>query len=450
MIEYGGTMTKNMLKYLIVGNSAGGIGAVEGIRTIDKQGTIGIISDEPYQTYSRPLISHYLAEPCPIEKLLYRSADFYEKNGITTFLGKKVKKIDCRHHSVLLNTGEKILWGKLLLATGGSPIIPKIKGVPQQGVFTFTTLDDAIAIDQYLNKLPQDNISAVVVGGGLIGVSVTEALAKRGVCVSIVEMRERILNTILDEHASAIAAKALQQAGVDIITGSTVNEVKNVRDNTLSAVLGSNREILCNLVVLAIGVIPRVELATDAGIKVNRGIVVNKNMVSSSPDIYACGDTSEAYDFIYDECRLTPIWPNAYIGGKVAGLNMAGSSAEYPGGTALNSLPYFGLDITSAGIINPGNSSFEIIENLSNNNYRKIILKDGLIKGMIFTGMVDRSGIIYHLMKDRINTESFKKELIADDFGMASLPEEVWRSRLKIQAPETNTNKCTASAGEIR
>ena len=443
-------MTKSMIKHLIIGNSAGGIGAIEGIRTIDKHGTIGIISDEPYLTYSRPLISHYLAEPCPVEKLLYRPADFYEKNGITTLLGKKVKQIDIGHHSVLLTTGEEILWEKLLLATGGSPIIPKIKGVPRPEAFTFTTLNDAIAIDQHLSKLPQDNISAVVVGGGLIGVSVTEALVKRGVKVSIVEMKERILNTILDEYASTVAAEALQQAGVNIITGSTVTEVKNTTEYKLSAVLGDGRAISCNLIVIAIGVIPRVELASDAGIKVNRGIIVDRHMTTSNPDIYACGDAAEAYDFIYDGCRLTPIWPNAYLEGKVAGLNMTGSATEYSGGTAMNSLQYFGLEIASAGIVNPENNTFEVIENRSNDTYQKIVLKDGLIMGMIFIGMVDRSGIIYNLMKDRIKTDSFKKELIADDFGMASLPEEIWRSKLQIQMPGSVKNNCAVPAGEIR
>ncbi len=444
-------MIKNKAKYLIIGNSAGGIGAAEGIRAVDKQGTIGIITDEPYLAYSRPLISHYLAEPCPVEELLYRPADFYEKSGIDTFLGKKVQQIDATRHSVLLTTGEKIYWEKLLLATGGSPIMPRIDGIPRSEAFSFTTLDDAKAIDNFLRKLSQGTISAVVVGGGLIGVSVTEALVKRGVKVTIVEMRERILNTILDEYTSTIAAEALQLAGVSIITGSTVTAVKDhAEKNIITALLGDGREISCNLIIIAIGVVPRAELAASADIKVNRGVLVDRHMATSIPGIYSCGDAAEAYDYIYGEARLAPIWPNAYLGGRVAGTNMAGIATEYPGGTSMNSLQYFGLDIVSAGIVNPANNQYEVITGRSNGSYRKMRLKDGLIMGMVISGMVERSGIVYNLMKDRVNTDNFKKELISADFGLACLPEEIWRTRLQMQTPALDTSKCIVTAGKTR
>ena len=448
MSKYRDSMIKNAVKYLIIGNSAGGIGAAEGIRAIDHQGSMDIVADEPYLTYSRPLISHYLAAPGPREKLLYRPVDFYEKNGISTLLGKKVQKIDAVRHTVALTDGAEIDYEKLLLATGGLPIVPRIMGVPGPRVFTFTTLSDAIAIDQFLCTLPQGPISAVVVGGGLIGISVTEALVKRGVKVTIVEMRERVLNTILDEDTSVSAAQALQTAGVNVITGGTVTEVKDSGgDNTITAVLGDGRQIPCHLMIIAIGVVPRVELAVSAGIVVNRGIIVDRHMATSVPDIYACGDAAEAYDFIYDVCRVTPILPNAYLGGKIAGFNMAGAVKEYAGGTTMNSVQYFGLDIVSAGNISPGKDGYEIITNRANGIYRKVILKDKLIVGMIFSGNTERSGITYSLMKDRINVESFKKELVRADFGLSSLPEEIWRTKLQ-QTPKPVEDKAVVAVGE--
>ncbi len=211
------------VKYLIIGNSAGGIGAAEAIRQVDRAGSITIISDEPYSAYSRPLISDYLAEGRPLEKMLFRPADFYEKNNIHALLGKKVERLDIGEHAVELDNGGKIAWEKLLLATGGLPIVPQIEGIGGRGVFTFTTLDDARAIDQFLNGAAR----AVVLGGGLIGVSVTEALVKRGIKVTMVEMKERILNTILDEESSALEDEALKQAGVNIIPGRTVAEVNS-------------------------------------------------------------------------------------------------------------------------------------------------------------------------------------------------------------------------------
>ncbi|MFC2019060.1 NAD(P)/FAD-dependent oxidoreductase [Chloroflexota bacterium] len=305
------------VKYLIIGNSAGGIGAAEAIRQAGDAGSILIISEEPYPAYSRPLISEYLADGCSLERMLFRPVDFYEKNSIQTILGAKVEQLDVDEHLVRLSDGRVIAWGKLLLATGGVPIVPPMGGVDRSGVFTFTTLDDAKAIDQFLNGSER----AVVIGGGLIGVSVTEALVKRGVGVSVVEMKERILNTILDETASALAADALERAGVDIITGHTVAEIvgNSARGGASGVTLDDGSGLAADLVVVAIGVRPRTELVAEAGIQINRGIVVDRYMATSHPDVYACGDVAEAYDFVYGENRLAPIWPNAYLGGRVAG-----------------------------------------------------------------------------------------------------------------------------------
>jgi NAD(P)H-nitrite reductase large subunit len=130
---------------------------------------------------------------------------------------------------------------------------------------------------------------------------------------------------------------------------------------------------------------------------------------------------------------LTPVWPNAYEGGRVAGLNMAGQSTEYRGGTAMNSLKYFGLHIVSAGLVVPPDNTYEVISNRQNGSYRKVITKNGKLAGLVFAGDIEKSGIVYNLMKDGVNVDGFKTALVAEDFGLASLPEAAWRS--KIAAP---------------
>lgn len=423
---------KEKTRYLIIGNSAGGIGAAEAIREVDKAGAISIISDELYPTYSRPLISEYLANRCPLERMLFRPPDFYEKSNIQTVFGEKVMQVNFNEHIVKLKNGRTLTWQKLLLATGGLPIVPKIDGIGLKGVFTFTKLDDAKAIDEFLNHY-QRKVRAVVIGGGLIGVSVTEALVKRGVEVKIVEMKERVLNTILDEEASALEEKALTQAGVEIITGHTVGNISSYLPGEATGVdLDDTRPIPCEVVIVAIGVKPRVELVSESGIKTNRGIAVDRHMATSRPDVYACGDVAEAYDFVYGENRLTPIWPNAYMGGRIAGLNMAGIPTEYKGGTAMNSMRYFGVNTVSAGMVTPPDNSYEVISSKHDHVYKKVVLKDRLIVGMVFSSDIEKSGIIYNLMKDRVNVDSFKQALVSDDFGLASLPEEIWRPRLAI------------------
>jgi NAD(P)H-nitrite reductase large subunit len=424
------------IKYLIIGNSAGGIGAAEAIRGVDRVGTMAIVSDEPYPAYSRPLISEHLSEGRSLENMLYRPADFYEKNKIKTVFGDRVKRINFNEHNIELESGRTISCQKLLLATGGAPIVPKMEGKDLKGVFTFTTLDDAKAIDKFL-KRRQGRIKAVVIGGGLIGVSATEALLKRGVEVSIVEMKDWVLNTILDEEAANFEAKALIKAGVDIITGYTIAKIDGSRLGEVNGVsLDDGRSIACDMVVVAIGVTPRLDLVSNNGVKTNRGIIVDRRMATSIAGVYACGDVSEAYDFVYGENRVTPVWPNAYAGGRVAGLNMAGKKAEYEGGTAMNALKYFGVNILSAGMVTAPDDSYDILVKRGDSIYKKVIIKDGKILGLVFAGDIEKAGIIYNLMKDKINVEAFKETLVADDFGLASLPEEIWRARLEIPASE--------------
>jgi NAD(P)H-nitrite reductase large subunit len=415
-------------KYLIIGNSAGGIGAAEAIRQVDKKGALTIVSDEPYPAYSRPLISKYLTGERTLEEILFRPLDFYDQNNIIFLPGKKVTHLELSHQTAQLEDGEQIAWEKLLLAVGGTPIFPRMKGISKRGVFTFTNLDDAKAIDGFLDNARK----AVVIGGGLIGISVTEALIKRGVDVIVVEMKERILNTILDQQASLMAEEVLKQAGVEIVAGQTVVKV-NGTGRVEEVILDNGAAISCDLVVVAIGVLPRPELALDAKLGINRGVVVDLHMATSHPGVYACGDVAEAYDFVYGDNRPTPIWPNAYVGGRIAGLNMAGATDEYPGGTAINALNYFGIDIASAGMPTaPNDNGYETISKQEGNIYQKVILKNDLLMGMIFVGNIEKSGIIFGLMRERVNVESFKQSLLSDDFGLAFFPRALWQERLAL------------------
>jgi len=414
-------------KYLIIGNSAGGIGAAEAIRQVDKEGVLTMVSEEPYPAYSRPLISKYLAKERTLEGMLFRRSDFYDQNNILLLSGKRVTHLDIDSQTASLDDDEQITWEKLLLAVGGRPIFPEMKGSDKTGVFTFTSLDDAKAIDRFLDNKKK----AVVIGGGLIGISATEALVRRGLDVSVVEMKERILNTILDREASSMAEEVLQEAGIRIVTGHTVVEVSG-KVSVERATLDNGETLPCDLLLVAIGVLPRCELALDVKLEMDRGIVVDHHMATNHPDVYACGDAAQAYDFVYRENRLSPIWPNAYIGGRTAGFNMAGIATEYPGGTAMNSLNYFGVDIASAGMPTaPDDGGYEVISKQEGSTYQKVILKDNIIVGMAFVENIEKSGIVFGLMRDRINVESFKQALLADDFGLAFLPRSSWQGQLE-------------------
>lgn len=420
-----------MARYVIIGNSVGAVGAVEAIREVDRQGSLAIISDEPHHVYSRPRISEYLAGKSSMVDMLYRPQDFYQANNIQTYLGRKAVGIDVDRREVKLEGEEALPWEYLLLATGGVPFVPKMEGLDKAGIFTFTTLGDAQGIGSALARTGK----AVVIGGGLIGMSVTEALVKKGVEVTVIELKDWVLNTILDQEAALVTRDALAEAGVRVLTGHTVQRILGRPDDESrvgGVVLASGDELPCDMVVVAIGVVPRTELASGTPIKVNRGIVVDRRMTTSVPDVYACGDVAEAFDFIYGTNRVIPIWPNAYLGGRVAGYNMTGMETEYPGGVAMNSLKYFGLPIVSAGLYDPPDSSYQVMRVLDRQErlYKKLVLKDGTVVGMVFLGAIDKAGIVLGLMRDKTDVRSFQAALLAPDFGWAYLPAALRQEKL--------------------
>ena len=425
-------------KYLIVGNSVGAVGAVEAIRRIDRSGSLTVLSDEPHFTYSRPMIAEYLAGECSLDRMHYRPPDFYEANRVQALLGRKAVGIDFQAKLVELDDGRKITWRKLLLATGGTPIVPKMDGVDRENVFTFTTIADA---EKMKRSLPA-GATVVVIGGGLIGMSVTQALVKYGAKVIVVELMDRVIGTMLDTEGSRLAEEQVRAAGVHLVTGQTVSRIiGRAGDDTRvgGVILQDGRSISCDAVVVAIGVVPRTELVKDSPVAVNRGIIVDRRMQTSVRDVYACGDVAEAFDFVQKADRVIPVWPNAYVGGRVAGQNMAGARAKYPGGTVMNSINCFGLSVASAGLVDPGDTEgYEILSTPATAaSYRKIVLRKGRVVGMIFLGDIERSGVVFGLMKDGVKVSSFKEALLRRDFGLNALPEELRREMLGIgPAPE--------------
>jgi len=421
-----------MTKYVIVGGSAGAVGAVEAIREVDPIGDIVVINDEPTPAYSRPMIADYLSGGVSQEKMLFPAKDFWDNHKVQMKLGKRAVKLDLLKKTVKLENNEKVVFDKLLIATGGEPFIPRMEGTSREGIYNFITMLDARGIEEAIAKAEK----VVVIGGGLIGVSATEALVKRGLKVTIVELKDWILNLILDKEAAKIVEKVMRENGVSIMTGHTVQRIlgKGDNDNDVGGVvLGNGTVIECDVIVVAVGVVPRTELAAQTDLKVNRGILVDRFMQTSVPDVYACGDVAEAYDFIHKTQRVLALWPVARIGGRVAGYNMAGQKREYPGGTAMSAIHYFGVPVISAGLTTVDEADgYETLIFLDQEAgiYRKIILKEGTIVGMTLIRDVERAGILFNLMKNQIKVEEFKHKLTADTFSLASFPETLRKQLL--------------------
>ncbi len=410
------------VRYLLIGNSTAAIGAAEGIRDRDKTGRILLYSRERCHTYSRPLISYLLAGKIGEERMIYRPREFYTDNGIETRLGSAITSIDAKKRVVTDVDGRRTGFDKLLIATGGKPVIPAVENDASRGVFTFTCWDDARAIDGFLRERRRE--CAVVVGGGLIGIKAAQALHARGLHVFIVELGKRLLPTILDDEASLLAARELAEAGVDVTCGATASRI--VSDNGLvsSAVLSNGREIVCDLVIMAVGVKPDVEMARDAGIEVSSGIIVDENMQTSCAGIYAAGDVVQTDDKLAGTSRPIPVLPNAYRQGRIAGAAMAGVKTPHDGFFAMNSLQVFGLPIISVGLATAEGSGYEILKMKmeGRRSYRRMVLRGKQLVGALFVGEIERAGIITGIIRDQLDVSGFHDLLLSDRFGLLSLP----------------------------
>ncbi|MFH1904897.1 MAG: FAD-dependent oxidoreductase [bacterium] len=408
-------------KYLIMGNSAAGIAGIEGIRKIDKTGSITVISDENIFNYSKPLISYLLSNKVKKKDMFFRSRDFYGENKVNLILDKRANKLDVKRKIVYFANNQSIEFDKLLIATGGIPIISKIKGSNLDGVFAFTTLSNAVSIKEYIkNHSVKD---AVVIGGGLIGLKTVEALIELGIKVSIVELADRILSTTFDIKASEIIQKALKKTSCSIFRNNTVVEILS-KNGIKSLTLKSHEKISADLIITAIGVRPNIQLVKNTSIITNRGILVDETMQTNVKDIYAAGDVCES-DTLLDECKKNiPIWPNAFKQGRIAGENMAGGNTIYLGGVAMNSVELCGISTISIGKTSLGQNKYEILEmhKKEESIYKKIVLENNHIVGCIFIGNIERAGIYTGLIMNKIDISDIKDRLLEDDFGVLALP----------------------------
>jgi len=403
-------------QFIIIGNSAAGIAAVEAIRLRDKESKIIVISDEDYSAYCRCLISYYLAGEVKEEKILYRPESFYKENNIELLLNKKVERIDPKKNRIICEDKTSLTYDALLIATGASPKFPETPGIKKKGVFGFRTIKDTKDIS---GLLPVTK-SACVLGGGLIGLKAAYALKKRNIEVKVIIRSKQVLSQMLDFAAASLLARRLEENGIELILGEDVTEV--IGNGDIKAVkLTSGKAIGVSLVIVGKGVEPNIDLVKDTEIKFNEGIIANNLLQTNIPNIYTAGDVCESFDLTMDKHSINALWPVAVEQGKISGVNMAGDSINYAGSLGINSIDFFGLPVISLGIfkVKEEDSSFEElkISDPKNNLYKKIILKNNILVGAILVGDIKNSGVFLRLIRERIDVSSLKDKLLQENFG---------------------------------
>ncbi len=388
----------NKVEYVIVGNSTAAVGAVEGIRALDKNGNITVISNEAHHTYSRPLISYLLQGKTDRERMKYRADSFYDDNGCKTLFGKNVSKIDKENKSVQLDDGASIPYDKLLIATGSSPFVPPMEGLDKVSKrFCFMSLDDANALEAAL--FPEARV--LIVGAGLIGLKCAEGILARVGKITVIDLAPRILSSILDDEGAKMVQTHLEKQGVEFKLGVSVGKfTKN------TAELTSGEKVEFDILVTAVGVRPNVGLVKDAGGEVDRGIVVDDTMRTSIPDVYSAGDCVTSYDLSFGAKRILAILPNAYVGGRNAGTAMAGGNPPEMKSMPMNAIGFFGQHIITAGTYEG-----EVFEARDAESYKKLFYSDDILRGFILIGNVDKAGIYTSLIRE-------KTPLSEIDFGL--------------------------------
>ena len=426
------------IDYIIIGNSAAGLAAAESIRELDRTGEIMILTGENYLNYSKPMITYFLAGAVNLDKIHFKDEKFYTDNRLDIKLSTIVRSIDTDKMFLITGDGSRYEFRKLLIASGGRPIIPKIKAVGAGsldfidgtnyekvgGIFTLTNLDDAVRIKNYIKKNDIKNIS--ILGGGLIGLKAAEAFLEKGIDVNIIELADRILAATFDREASGIIEKRIKSKGSNIFRNNTIEEVYTGGGKIAGYKLKDGRKMECRLLVIAIGVNPDAGFIESGNLDMARGIIVDDHMRTSAENIYAAGDVVKGPDMLLGINRNIAIWPLAVRQGATAGANMAGGNKKYSGGFFMNSVELLGVPSISMGITNVGEEveGVEVLRdfNADKNIYRKVVIQNNRIIGVILVGNIERAGIYAGLIRNKIDISSVKENITREDFGIIHLP----------------------------
>jgi nitrite reductase (NADH) large subunit len=401
------------MKHVIVGNGVAGVTAAQGIARADPEAEVHIFGAEPYPYYRRPLLWEFIAGQIEQDDLYFRPAAWYAERGIQLHLGVQVTALDPAAHRLSLANDSHVDYDRLLLATGGRSFIPPCEGTDKDGVFTLRTLDDALAIKTYARQ----SSTALVIGGGLLGLETARALHTAGLDVTVVEFFPYLLPRQLDQEGAEVLQSLLKAQGLAVVTGATTQAVLGeVCADCIR--LKDTRVIEGDLVIFSTGIRSEAKLAQAAGLEVKRGIVVDGHLQTSAEDVFAAGDAAEF------EGRVYGIIPPAIDQARVAAVNMVTpGSATYSGSMPATTLKVAGAELTSLGeSVAEGNEYTHLRHtDQAAGQYRKLVLQDGRIVGAIFLNDPTRVRPATQLMEREVDVSAYADRLLDDDFDLKSL-----------------------------
>ncbi len=439
------------MRYVLIGAGVAGIAAIEAIRSLDKTGEITIISDDPHGYYSRPGLAYYLTGEISDRALYPRTQDDYQKLNFK-YLKSRVTSVFPLEHSLVLQENSKLKYDKLLIAVGASTLPLKVHGAGLDGVVKLDHMTDA----KHILKLAKSGRTAVVIGGGITALELTEGLLARRMKVHYLLRGDRYWSNVLDPHESRLVEGRLRAHGAQIHYQAELNEIIGKKDRVSEVHLEDGRTIKCDMVAYAIGVRPRLELVQNTDLKLDRGILVNEHLQTSDPDIFAAGDVAQVYDPLSGQSVLDSLWSPAREQGRIAGLNMAGRRKAYLKSAAYNVTRLAGLTTTIIGAVGQGRDEdltgiargdSETWRNLPDAimaqsgfdlNHLRLVIGEKTLLGAIVMGDQTLSGPLQKMVVGGADISSIRDRLMQANAPIADLIADFWMTwrRKSVSLPE--------------
>lgn len=402
------TSSQQKEKLVVIGNGMAGMRTVEEIlsRDADKYEII-VFGAEPRENYNRIMLSPVLSGEKSFDDIIINTREWYVENDITLFAGDAVTTINADDKTVSSARGITLPYDKLLIATGSDPFIIPVPGTDLEGVVTFRDLDD---VNRMLEAAKSGG-SAVVIGGGLLGLEAAVGLKANGMDVTVVHLMDTLMERQLDEAAGYLLASELESRGLEVFTGANTQSI--LGDGKVSGLqLDDGRTIAADLVVMAVGIKPNVTLAKQAGLEIGRGVMVNDQMQTSNPDIYAVGECVEHRGATYG--LVAPLFE---MGKVLADHLTSGEDVAYEGSVTSTKLKVTGVDVFSAGDFSGGDGAQDIVfRDASRGVYKRIVVRDDKIEGAVLYGDAADGAWYFQLMKDGADISELRDTIV---FGQA-------------------------------
>lgn len=373
------------MNVVIIGNSAAGLSALQNFRKLDKTSRVVMISKEGLLPYSRVLLPYVLRGKLPYDGMTIRTQEFFSRMDAQCVEGT-VTKLDTAARRVLLEDGRSFAYDKVLIATGSYAVTPPIEGAHQPGVVHMWTKAD---VDELL-PLFQGGKRAVVIGSGFVSLQAAWAACYRGMKVTVIELMDRIMPSVLDEHGAEVLVKAIGDKGVTLHTGTSTEKIEKQADGSFLVYLKDKAPVAADFVIMGTGVRPNVAFLEGSGVTVTRGIPVDEYMRTNVPDVYAAGDVAAGPTAFGDEHMIHALWPTAVEMGKTAAFAMAGQPVAYEGSLNMNVTQMYDVTVASMGRFNDADiDETRCFAPEDGYGYLKVCYKDGYIVGACLVGESD-------------------------------------------------------------